>query len=68
MRTNLQPEIATTGAQPFATKERYGGNVPLAGSVRTGLAMTIGKCYSLFTISLSMPNARVFSDAGVFSI
>ena len=33
-------EIATTTAQPFARNERYGCGVPLAGSVRTGLAMT----------------------------
>ena len=40
MRTNLQPEIATTTAQPSARNERYGCGVPPAGSVRTGLAMT----------------------------
>ena len=40
MRTNLQPEIATTTAQPSVRNERYGCGVPPAGSVRTGLAMT----------------------------
>ena len=40
VRTNLQPEIATTGAQPFIMQERYGCNAPLTGNMRTGLAMT----------------------------
>ena len=29
VRTDLQSEIATTGAQPFAMKKRYGCGVPL---------------------------------------